>query len=48
MASSGSGYMKIKNAIGAQAQRNVFQPPASRNTAATAGTNVYMSMVTIR
>ena len=39
--------MKIRNAIGAHDQRNVRQPPASRNTAASAGTNVYMSIVTI-
>ena len=48
MASSGSGYMKIRLAIGAHDQRNMLQPPASRNTPISAGTNVYMSSVTMR
>ena len=48
VASSGRGYMKIRAAIGAHAQRNIFQPPTMRNTPASAGTKVYMSSVMIR
>jgi hypothetical protein len=40
--------MKINKAIGTQAQRNTPQPPAIRNTPASAGTNVYMSNVLTR
>jgi len=48
VASSGSGYMKIRLASGAHDQRNMLQPPASRNTPISAGTKVYMSIVTMR
>ena len=39
--------MKMSVAIGAQAHLNTPQPPAIRNTPASAGTNVYMSIVTM-
>ena len=48
VASSGSGYMKIRKAIGAHAHRATPQPPQSSATPPSAGTNEYMSIVMIR
>ena len=40
--------MKIRNISGAHAHRNMLHPPTRMNTPQIAGTNVYMSIVTIR